>query len=461
VTGSCLIDRREALILLAAGAGTMGWRGAHAAPSTRPFVTSDVSRLRRVLMCPPSKQAYDISRLDDDVVPMVGADLDAAVAEHAELMRILRSSGSEVLTVPDLLQAAIERARSRGVFELWLRTTHPQLSGDPNAVSAQTLLGLDPATQYLTWPDGSYRHIIDDVSAFIFSRDTAVTTSKGVLLLNVGAAHRVREQVLLRFIFAYAPQLERYPVIFDAQQEGLLAEGGDFQVVDEQTLFLGVGNRTDPRIAPILARRLGMEVLAIQTRKTDGLRRTDKRTRVRRVFLHLDTYFTHIADKQALTLPWFLEFAQAGKDPYTRFLKGIAADGSISDEDLTEARDFMKEFGLLRLFRAGTGEEDTSVKEMKLVDYVRSRGYNVYFVGGEPPSSDQIRHLFATVLYEHEHQGANVVASSPGHIIAYEGAPQTHAALRRGGITVTTFAARELWPWNGGPHCLTMPLERG
>jgi arginine deiminase len=98
---------------------------------------------------------------------------------------------------------------------------------------------------------------------------------------------------------------------------------------------------------------------------------------------------------------------------------------------------------------------------MKLVDYVRSRGYAVHFVGGDPPNSDTIRHLFTTVLNEHEHQGANVVATSPGHVIAYEGAPRTHAALRRAGITVTTFPGRELWPWDGGPHCLTMPLERG
>jgi arginine deiminase len=457
---SKLIDRREAMMLLAAGAGALKWGRAGAAVAA-PFVTNDVAKLRRVLMCPPSTLGYPISHLDDDAVPIVDIDLEVARAEHAELMRILRASGAEVLLVPELLQEAIERARSRGIWDTWLRATHPQLSADPKAVTAQILLGTDPSTQFRTWSDGSYRHIIDDVGAFIFSRDTAVTTPKGIVLLNVGNPTRVREQVLLRFIIAFAPQLERYPVVFDAQQEGLLAEGGDFQVVDEQTLFLGIGNRTDPRIAPILARRLGMDVLAVQTRKTEGLRHGEKRVRVRSVFLHLDTYFTHLGDKQALTLPWFLEAAQAGKDPYTLFLKGIAADGSISDDELTEARDFIRDFGYLRLYCAGTGEEDTSVKEMKLVDYVRSRGYAVHFVGGEPPSSDLIRHLFAVVLPEHQHQGANVVATAPGHIVAYEGSPQTHAALRRAGINVTTFSARELWPWNGGPHCLTMPFERG
>jgi arginine deiminase len=460
------IDRRVVLRLIAGIAAAAKWGPAFSAtiPSapSGAFVTSDVARLRRLIMCPPGPEALALSSYDDDVMPMAGWDAPALLAEHAELMRDIRASGAEILTIPELLASAIEAARSRGIWETWLRATYPKLAADPKAVTAQTLLGRDPATLFRTWPDGSYRHIVDEVTAFVFSRDTAVMLPRGAVLLNVGAQHRMAEQVLLRFIFDSAPQLARYPILFDARQEGLLAEGGDFQVVDEHTLFLGVGNRTDPRVAPLLARRLQMDVLAVQTRKADSLRRrADKPFRLRSAFMHLDTYFTHVADKQALTLPWFLEASQVGKDPYSQFLDGMAADGGISDDDLKEARDFMKDLGLVRLFRAGSGDEDPSVKDMKLVDYVRSRGYTVHFVGGEPPSTDVIRHLFTTVLYEHERQGANVVATAPGHVIAYEGATQTHAALRRAGINVRTFPGRELWPWEGGPHCLTMPLERG
>lgn len=459
------VDRREALGLLAAGAMTAAWRPAESAAGlltpSQPFVRSDVARLRRVIMCPPGTGVFTPSSNDDDVMPMADWDDQAVLSEHAALVAAIRSSGAEVLSIPDLLSSAIDAARSRGAWETWLRATHPKLAGDPKSVTAQTLLGRDPATQYRTWPDGTYRHLVDEPDGLIFCRDTAVMLPRGAMLLNVGSARRTREQLIVRFVFDYAPQLSRYPVLLDAQQEGLLAEGGDFQVADEHTLFLGVGNRTDPRIAPLLARRLQMDVLTVRTRKADWLRRGDKGFRLRTAFLHLDSYFTHVADKQALTLPWFLEAAHVGKDPYTQFLKGMAADGAISDDDLTTAREFISDFGSVRLFRAGSGDEDTAVKEMKLVDYVRSRGYTVHFVGGEPPDTDTIRHLFTTVLYEHERQGANVVATSPGNVIAYEGATHTHAALRRTGIKVTTFPGRELWPWDGGPHCLTMPLERG
>jgi arginine deiminase len=459
------VDRREALGLLAAGTAAAAWTPAQSAAGlltpAQPYVRSDVARLRRVMVCPPGKDVFTPSSNDDDVMPMADWDDQAVLSEHAALVAAIRSGGAEVLSIPELLSSAIDAARSRGAWETWLRATHPKLAGDPKIVTAQTLLGRDPATQYRTWPDGSYRHILDAADGLLFARDTAVTLPRGVMLLNVGSARREREQLLVRFAFDYAPQLSGYPVLLDARQEGLLAEGGDFQVADEHTLFLGVGNRTDPRIAPILARRLQMDVLTVQTRKADWLRRGDKGFRLRAAFLHLDSYFTHVADKQALTLPWFLESAQVGKDPYTQFLKGIAADGAISDDDLTTAREFISDFGSVRMFRAGSGNEDTSVKEMKLVDYVRSRGYTVHFVGGEPPETETIRHLFTTVLYEHERQGANVVATSPGNVIAYEGATHTHAALRRAGIKVTTFPGRELWPWDGGPHCLTMPLERG
>jgi arginine deiminase len=459
------LDRREVLRLLAASAASsMLWRPASAATTTaappKHFVSSDVAKLRRVIVCPPSKLEYGISRLDEDLIPLDDTDTDALQAEHAALTRILRSSGAQVLSVPELLESAIAKARSRGVWETWLGVAYPNLAADPQQVTADTLLGRDPKIQFRTWPDGSYRHIDNSVSGMIFSRDAAAMLPNGIALLNLGSPHRVAEQVLTRFMFDFAPELAHYPIIFDARQEGLRAEGGDFQVIDDHTLFLGVGNRTDPRIAPILARRVNMDVLAVQTRKTDWLRRVEKPSQIRSVFLHLDTYCTHVADKQILTLPWFLEAQQSGKDPYSEFLQGFG-DGSISDEDLKTGAEFMKEFGLVRLFRAGTGEEDLSPKGMKLVDYVRSRGYSVHFVGGDPPTTDLIRHLFAVVLEEHHRQAANVVATSPGRVVAYEGAPLTHAALRRSGIEVTTFPARELWPFDGGPHCLTMPLERG
>lgn len=459
-------NRRRAMAWLgAAGLATIAGRGeaqAVAARPSRPFVTSDYARLRRVVVCPPGRNAYALDRNDTGVFPTVDAEFDRVVENHASLVRALRASGAEVLQVRDLLASAIEAARSRGVWDTWLGATYPRLAAEAGSVGADALLGRDPRFQFRSWDDGGYRHFADDLGAFTFTRDSVVTVPHGVLLMNLHAPHRVREQVLARFLYDFAPELKRYPVVMDLKREGLLAEGGDFQVVDENTLFVGVGNRTDPRVAPLLARRLGMDVLAVTCRKADTLRVGEKRSLLRSVFLHLDTFFTHVGDKRALTLPWLLEAEFAETSPYVKALKSFGPDSQITEEDLKGAIDYAKELGKVRLFRAGSGEEDASVKDMKLVDYVRSKGYAVHWVGGDRPDpTDQLRHLFQAVMHEHRRQGANVVATAPNKIVAYAGAPRTHAGLRAGGVEVTAFEARELWPWNGGPHCLTMPLERG
>jgi arginine deiminase len=159
------VDRREALGLLAAGAMAAAWRPAESAAGlltpSQLFVTSDVARLRRVIMCPPGTGVFTPSSIDDDVMPMADWDDQAVLSEHAALVAAIRSSGAEVLSIPDLLSSAIDAARSRGAWETWLRATHPKLAGDPKSVTAQTLLGRDPATQNRTWPDSTYRHILD------------------------------------------------------------------------------------------------------------------------------------------------------------------------------------------------------------------------------------------------------------------------------------------------------------
>src|ERR1700722_2075490 len=160
------VDRRQALGLLAAGAMAAAWRPAESAAGvptpSQPYVRSDVARLRRVIMCPPGTGVFTPSSIDDDVMPMADWDDQAVLSEHVALVAAIRSSGAEVLSIPDLLSSAIDAARSRGAWETWLRATHPKLAGDPKIVTAQTLLGRDPATQYRTWPDGTYRQILDE-----------------------------------------------------------------------------------------------------------------------------------------------------------------------------------------------------------------------------------------------------------------------------------------------------------
>lgn len=457
------MDRRILITgaLAASAAGGLAGAARATAPVKAPLITTDYAPLKRVMVHEPSEHDYVLALGDNALTPEPWALPPEAIAQHREFQRLLAASGAEVLKLADLLQTAVDAAKSKGVFATWLRALYPRLGGNPDAVTADTLLGRDPAVQFQRWPDGSYRHVADGTAGMIFSRDATIQTPRGLVISRFSNPSRVLEPFISRFLADFAPAFAHYPIVFDGMQEGLFVEGGDTQVVDEETLFIGVGNRSDPRVAPLLARRLNMDVVAVHTRKAEVLRGWTGADSLRSMLLHLDTVFTHVGRKQAVALPWFLEKAHSGKDPLTAFVKGFGANTQFKDEEVAAAVDYLADFGKVTRYRAGSGEVDKLPEGTKLVDYVRKQGYDVTFVGGKPPEAPDFAYLIEVILREHRFQAANLVATAPGKVIAYQGADRTHAALRATGVEVSTFNAREIWPWNGGPHCLTLPLERG
>lgn len=430
------------------------------AAATRSFVSSDVAPLKRVIVLRPSASDYVLNLAEGEDV-FWGATPEGAIQGHRELERLLAASGAQVLDFEAVLDQAIEGAKKEGQWRTWLRAARPELSSHEGKVTAGTLLARTRDVQFQTDPDGNYRHLADSMDSAWWVRDPAVMTPRGLLIGNFLRLHRRSLTSLLRFAADFASALKPYPIVFDALEEGLIVEGGDLQVAGERTLFMGTGNRSDPRVAPLLARRLEMDVVAVQTRKTEALKWKKANDALRSLFLHLDTCFTHVDTKQALALPYFFEAEYSGRDPLTRLWKGFGVQPSMDEEEASKAVAFLADLGWVRRYQAGSGEEDMSVKGLKLVDFVRREGYTVHFVGGPPPKDPDLEHFLKVVLDEHGKQAANVVATAPGQVVAYEGAARTHAALRAAGIRVSTFPGRELWTGNGGPHCLTLPLERG
>lgn len=63
---------------------------------------------------------------------------------------------------------------------------------------------------------------------------------------------------------------------------------------------------------------------------------------------------------------------------------------------------------------------------------------------------------------EFETMGPNVLALGPRFALALEGNPETRRRLEAAGVEVRTYAGREISrKGDGGPTCLTRPLERG
>ena len=57
--------------------------------------------------------------------------------------------------------------------------------------------------------------------------------------------------------------------------------------------------------------------------------------------------------------------------------------------------------------------------------------------------------------------GSNVLATGPGKVVMFDGAPNVTAALREEGVEVTVVDCSEFAVGDGGPTCLTRPLLRG
>lgn len=62
---------------------------------------------------------------------------------------------------------------------------------------------------------------------------------------------------------------------------------------------------------------------------------------------------------------------------------------------------------------------------------------------------------------EYSALGSNVLATGPGKVVMFDGAPNVTAALRDEGVEVTVVDCSEFAVGDGGPTCLTRPLLRG
>ena len=82
---------------------------------------------------------------------------------------------------------------------------------------------------------------------------------------------------------------------------------------------------------------------------------------------------------------------------------------------------------------------------VRLLDLLRDRGISLVEVPEE----------------EYDSQGPNVLALAPRVALALEGNPETRRRMEAAGVDVRTFTGQEISrKGDGGPTCLTRPLER-
>jgi arginine deiminase len=250
----------------------------------------------------------------------------------------------------------------------------------------------------------------------LFMRDTSAWIYGGVSINHMFWPARQHETLNVEAVYRFHPRF-RVPEDkiwfggFDHDWGSAFVEGGDVMPVGDGVVLVGQGERTNARADSILAQNLfnanaaRLVIGALMPRE--------------RAAMHLDTVFT-FCNRDLVTL-------------YEPVVKQI----------------------LPILYKPdGHGGLDVSLSERPFVDEVAD-ALGIGKLRTVPTGGDE---------FEAERNqwddGNNVVALSPGTVVAYERNEATNTRLAAAGVEVLAIAGQELGRGRGGGHCMTCPAVR-
>ncbi len=222
----------------------------------RVHVTSEIGPLRAVLVHTPGNELVAVTPgnraayLYDDII-----DLDIAQREHRRLVAVLERY-AEVFEVRDLLTELVARADVREFL------TTRALEVVPSDALAKQLAGLAPGDLVALMVEGATEeagpiaralnevgYALPPLPNLLFTRDVGIVIGEHSIIGSMRYGVRWTEELLVKALFRYHPQLENAGILYDGSEEkrtNYTLEGGDVHPIRPDLLVLGFSERSSP-----------------------------------------------------------------------------------------------------------------------------------------------------------------------------------------------------------------------
>ncbi|MFP4205451.1 MAG: arginine deiminase family protein [Spirochaetaceae bacterium] len=404
------------------------------------YLDSEIGRLKRVIVHTPGAEIERMTPesarrlLYHDIIP-----ISVVSHEHEKLKRFL-SLVSEVYELQELVADVLHRypeARAALVDSVAPSARSAELLRFSAVELADALVcGLPARKASLSDYLSDRLHDVPPLPNLYFMRDGAMVFRDHVIVGAMAYHVRLNESLLLKTVFSHSRTLRSGGLLFDGVREGcgnVRLEGGDFMVVDRNTLILGVSERSSPEALDRLGRNL-VETFLEPFRLFVVLLPHEPST------IHLDMVFTLVDRDVALV--------------YEPYILGS------------------KRLRVVRMDIAP--ERDPELREVSgLIEGLTEVGVRVepLLCGG------------SSAVYQQREQwmsGTNVFAFGPGKAIGYDCNAETAKAFSQAGFAVrpvdgflsgtespddyerllVVTPGVELARGGGGARCMTLPVER-
>ena len=402
-------------------------------------VRSEIKPLKKVLLHRPGRE---LLHLTPDRLPELLFDdipfLKVAQQEHDAFAQILRSNGTEVVYLEDLMAEVLklhpEQTKpflyqwlSEGNIKTrrWQDKLYEYLIGNfegkalvEKTMEGITLKEMGGASAYslqdLIAPADDL--VVDPMPNLYFTRDPFASVGTGVFLHKMRFPTRCRETIYADYIFRFHPDFEGLVKRYYDRDGHANIEGGDVLNLTEDTLAIGISQRTSPDAIEEASRNLFADPEAkIRTVLAFDIPSC-------RAFMHLDTVFTQI--------------------DYDKYTIHPAILGPLTVYEITPGVSDPTDLHIRRI--------DSKLEDI-LAKYTRTDHVKLINCGGDD--------LIASAR-EQWNDGSNTLCIAPGKIVVYERNDVTNAILRDEGIQVLEMPSAELSRGRGGPRCMSMPIIR-